>query len=78
MSGFNHILKIDARTLATIPVLVSVGELKMMTVVESKKAVAALQEVRGEAFYVEITGGSHVTMVPEATAQILKFFSQHR
>lgn len=46
----------------------------MMTVVESKKAVAALQEVRGEAFYVEIAGGSHVTMVPEATAQILKFF----
>lgn len=77
MSGINQVLKIDVSKLAKIPVLVSVGEKETMTVVASKKAVAALQQAGGVAAYVEIPGGTHVSMVPDATAQILKFFSQH-
>jgi predicted peptidase len=77
MSGINQALEIDVSKLSQIPVLVAVGEQEVPTVVDSKKAVAALTEAGGEVVYVEIAGGSHVSMVPESTAKILEFFSQH-
>ena len=79
MSGINAnaLKEVDALKLARTPVMVSVGEEEKDTAVESKKAVAALRAAGGDAYYVEITGGSHISMVAPATAQILEFFSTH-
>lgn len=79
MSGINAngFDELDFASLATIPVLVAVGEQEAPTVVESKRAVEALKAAGGEAVYLEIEGGTHGSMVPPSTAQILEFFSKH-
>jgi predicted peptidase len=79
MSGINAngLMELDALKLARTPVMVAVGEQETSTVIESKKAVAALRAAGGEDYYVEIAGGTHGSMVAPSTAQILEFFSSH-
>lgn len=79
MSGINDngLKAIDAIRLQRTPVMVAVGEQEAPTVIESKKAVAALRAAGGEAYYVEIEDGTHGSMVAPSTAQIFEFFANH-
>ena len=79
MSGINENgrKELDIPTLATLPIMVAVGEQETATVVESKKAVEQLKAAGGEVEYVEIAGGTHGSMVAPSTARILEFFSKH-
>lgn len=79
MSGINEngLAELDIATLASLPVLVAVGEQETATVVESKKAVDLLKAAGGEVEYVEIADGTHGSMVAPSTVRILEFFSRH-
>lgn len=78
MSGINDkgLLAIDGLTLNRTPVMLAVGG-EEPQVVESKQAIAKLRAAGGEAHYVEIPDGTHMSMVAPATAQVLAFFATH-
>ncbi|MEO8315714.1 MAG: alpha/beta hydrolase-fold protein [Pseudomonadota bacterium] len=80
MSGINEPQRqmLNLSKLASVPVLVAVGEQEAPTVITSKEAVASLKAAGADVAYVEIAGGSHGSMIAPSTAQIFEFFSRHK
>jgi para-nitrobenzyl esterase len=64
--------------LRKVPILISVGSTETRTVQTSKEQIELLGKMGMTSAYVEIDGGSHMSMIAPTVPQIFEFFAKHR
>jgi poly(3-hydroxybutyrate) depolymerase len=78
MSGTLSEADYDYPKLAKIPAIVAVGGLETGLVTSSKAEIAAMKRLGMTTRYVEIEGGTHMSMIPASVPQVLAFFAEQR
>jgi predicted peptidase len=78
MSGTMRPSDYELEKLAKIPVLLSAGSTEMSTVAESKEIVERMTKAGMTAAFVEIEGGTHISMIAPTMPKIFEFFAKHK
>ncbi|MEO6339304.1 MAG: PHB depolymerase family esterase, partial [Caulobacteraceae bacterium] len=78
MSGTLSEADYDYAKLSKIPTIVGVGGLEGGLVTSSKAEVEAMKRLGTKTAYVEIEGGTHMSMIPPTVPKILAFFAEQR
>jgi predicted peptidase len=63
--------------LKNVPILVSAGSTEIVTVREARRQVETMRKMGMTAEYVEIEGGSHMSMIAPTVPKIFEFFRNH-
>lgn len=77
MSGTGRFSTVNAKVMAKIPVIVSVGGEETGQLAPSKEAVADINAAGGEAVYFEVPDAGHVPMIRGAAPEIISFFAKY-
>jgi predicted peptidase len=64
--------------LVDVPVHISVGSTETRTVATSKEQIETLKQMGMTSAYLEVEGGTHMSMIAPAVPRILEFFADHR
>jgi len=64
--------------LAKVPILVSVGSTETATAENAKAQIETMKKMGMTAAYVEIEGGTHMSMIPPTVPQIFAFFATQK
>ena len=64
--------------LAKVPILVSVGSTETATAENAKAQVETMKKMGMTASYLEIEGGTHMSMIPPTVPQIFAFFAKQK
>ena len=78
MSGTLSEADFNYRKVSKIPAIVAVGGQETPLVTASKTEVAGLKAAGGKAVLVEVPNGTHMSMIPVSTPQILAFFAEQK
>ncbi|MEO6341332.1 MAG: hypothetical protein ABIO39_14915 [Caulobacteraceae bacterium] len=78
MSGTLSEADFNYRKVSKMPTIVAVGAQELPLVTASKAEVAGLKAAGGKAVLVEVPNGTHMSMIPVSTPQILAFFAEQK
>lgn len=78
MSGALSEADYNYAKLAKMPAMVAIGGQEASLVAAAKVEVAALKAAGGKATLVEVPNGTHMSMIPVSTPQILAFFAEQK
>jgi predicted alpha/beta superfamily hydrolase len=78
MSGTMANVDYHLDRLAKVPMMVSVGSTETATAENARAQIETMKKMGMTASYVEIEGGTHMSMIPPTVPQIFAFFATQK